>query len=161
MDNININYTVQESEVPKEIAALYRRTVGNVEDLLEQMADAEELLADGAANYYVVLGMLTEAKNKLISVDMNLADCQNIIAGYQRYLLDKMAAEQGQRQERQLELELEGDLPPKEPQDLGMSESKMTILEQDAEKISEAIEKIKKVSQKVANIAVTEVDGTK
>jgi|3_EtaG_2_1085321.scaffolds.fasta_scaffold230305_1 hypothetical protein len=161
MDNISINYTVRENEVPKEIAALYRRAVSNVEDLLEQLGDAEDLLADSAANYYIVLSMVAEAKNKLISVDMNLADCQNIIVGYQRYLLDKLTAEQGRQQERQLELEFKDSSTAEEPQDSGVSESKMAILEQDAEKISETIEKIKKVSQKVANIAATEIDGTK
>ena len=143
MDNISINYTVREDEVPKEIAALYRKTMSNLEDLLEKLSDAEELLAEDASHYYTVLSMITAARNKLISVDMNLADCQNIISGYQKYLLDKLTTEQGQQREQQLELEFENGAP-----------------EESVAKINKTLEELREITQKVTNISTVEVDET-
>jgi len=108
MNNVSINYTVREADLPKEISRLYRSVVSRLEDLMEEMGDAEEMLSfNEPENHFRVLRILAEARDKMIAIDLNMSDCQNIITGYQKYLLEKMASQLPQQQEEQLELELD------------------------------------------------------
>tara|TARA_R100000808_G_C2127011_1_gene137061 strand:+ start:929 stop:1267 length:339 start_codon:yes stop_codon:yes gene_type:complete len=110
MNNISINYTVREDDLPKEISRLYRSVVSRLENLMEDMGDAEELLSfNEPENHFRVLQTLAEARDKMIAIDLNMADCQNIIAGYQKYLLEQMAGKLAEQQEQQLELELDAE----------------------------------------------------
>ena len=85
---VNITYSVDIEELPRRIATLLNETMVKVtEDVLENLSLAENSIHQDA-NVNKTLSALGETRKELAVIDSRLAECANILVGYQKILVE-------------------------------------------------------------------------
>ena len=85
---VNITYSVDLDEIPRRIATLLNEAMIIVtENVLENLSLAENSIHQDV-NVNKTLSALDETRKELAVIDSRLAECTNILIGYQKILVE-------------------------------------------------------------------------
>jgi len=81
---VKIAYTVSVSEIPQEVAKIYKRAVSDLKAVLSE-CDMADPLSDHIPD---ILNSIDKIRKLLFAVDANFGDCVNILVDYQRLIAE-------------------------------------------------------------------------
>ena len=86
---VNVTYSVELEDVPKATAKLVRETKENsLSPLIKKLEEVLTLL--GREDEKNAVRQLDEIRQELSKIDFRLADCMQILSGYQNVLLGNL-----------------------------------------------------------------------
>ena len=101
---VGINYQIEFEKIPELVTRLLAEALSLVEGddldsyinchLRNALADAELMM--GKSNYIEAIKLIDEARKHLVTIDVALSNCSDILRGYTKQLVDPQPPQEGE-----------------------------------------------------------------